>query len=138
MIVKGYTVVCCRNSLDRLLQRQPLGYAVPQGFSRPRQSLRSEGTVKVWVECGASAGKGKECSSGIGIEVGYLGLEGRSCQIRRPSRLPNYQIGLPSLSRKTKVSFPRWISRAKMVSTSSNFTFEPMTSIASPLLKTSS
>jgi len=82
--------------------------------------------------------RGRECSSGIGIEVGYLGLEGRSCQIRRPSRLPNYQIGLPSLSRKTNVSFPRWISRAKMVSTSSNFTFEPMTSIASPLLKTSS
>ena len=49
-----------------------------------------------------------------------------------------YQIGVPSLSRKRKVSLPRVTSRAKMVSTPSNCTFMPTTVTTSPLLKTRS
>lgn len=39
-----------------------------------------------------------------------------------------YQTGLPFLSRNTNVSSPRLTSRAKIVSTPSNFTFDPVTS----------
>ena len=46
-----------------------------------------------------------------------------------------YQIGVPSLSRKRKVSLPRVTSRAKMVSKPSNCTFMPTTVTTSPLLK---
>jgi hypothetical protein len=49
-----------------------------------------------------------------------------------------YQIGVPSLSRKTKVSLPRVTSRAKMVSTLSNCTLVPTTVTSSPLLNTRS
>ena len=49
-----------------------------------------------------------------------------------------YQIGVPSLSRKTKVSLPRVTSRAKMVSTPSNCTLVPTTVTSSPLLNTRS
>ncbi len=66
--------------------------------------------------------------------------------IELPRRLPLlsgapsgcYQIGVPSLSRKTKVSLPRVTSRAKMVSTPSNCTLVPTTVTSSPLLNTRS
>jgi hypothetical protein len=64
----------------------------------------------------------------------------------RPTRVANsraisaghYQIGVPSLSRKVKVSDPRVTSRAKIVSTPSNSTFVPTTVTISPLLNTRS
>jgi len=49
-----------------------------------------------------------------------------------------YQIGVPSLSRKTKVALSSVTIRAKIVSTPSNCTFVPTTVTTSPLLKTRS
>ena len=50
----------------------------------------------------------------------------------------HYQMGVPSLSRKTKVSLPRVTSRAKIVSTPSNWTLVPTTVTSSPFRKTRS
>jgi len=59
-----------------------------------------------------------------------------TCQ---PIRAANcYQIGVPSLSRKTKVALSSVTIRAKMVSNPSNCTFVPTTVTTSPLLKTRS
>ena len=73
-----------------------------------------------------------EAIAGAPITHGPLHLHFPQCATCR------YQIGVPSLSRKTKVSLPRVTSRAKIVSTPSNCTLVPTTSTRSPLLKTRS
>jgi len=140
MILNSYSVVWCGNRLDRLWRGNPLDMGVPRGFSRALESFRTEGTFKSgWDAANQSGVKGR--SAGLESELKLAMLPGKMAgqlPVATSLGLPDYQIGLPSLSRKTKVSFPRWISRAKMESTSSNFTLEPMTSSSSPLLKTRS